>query len=278
MKNHQSNTQTARERLSPARLVNARAASSLVLVCEHASCFIPEHLEALGLTPELQVSHIAWDPGALAVAEYLSQRLDARLVASTVSRLVYDCNRPPEAPDAITLRSEVFDIPGNAALSDSDRAERVRLYYRPFETLVAQTLDPASSFPRARVLVTVHSFTPVYKGQHRTTEIGILHDSDTRLADAILALAPRHSNLQFRRNDPYGPADGVTHTLKRHGIRNGLLNVMLEIRNDLIASASQQIAMGAMLAELLVQAIESLVPGASGRGQSGNGGAECHLS
>ena len=277
MKNHQSNTEPAEQGRSPARLVNAAAGSSLVLVCEHASCFIPHHLQALGLSEELQASHIAWDPGALAVAEYLSQRLDARLVASRVSRLVYDCNRPPEAPDAVPGRSEVFDIPGNAALSEADRLERARRYYAPFDSLLRATLIGSAPRPPATVMVTVHSFTPVYKGQPRTTEIGILHDSDSRLADEILALAPRHSDLLFRRNDPYGPADGVTHTLKRHGIGNGLLNVMLEIRNDLIASAAQQVAVGAMLAGLLVQAIETLVPGRTGQGQAGNGGAECHL-
>jgi predicted N-formylglutamate amidohydrolase len=281
VKNHQSNTEPdvpPSQRDSLHRLLNGGAGSSLVLVCEHASNHIPEHLNALGLPSELRDSHIVWDPGALAVAKHLSRSLDARLVASSVSRLVYDCNRPPDAPDAIPARSEIFDIPGNADLSEADKAERVRIYYTPFDSLLSQTIAATPRQPTAPVLITVHSFTPVYRGQHRTTEIGILHDSDTRLADAILALAAGHSPLAFRRNDPYGPADGVTHTLKRHGIRNGLMNVMLEIRNDLIAGASQQRDIAAMLAGLLKQALAALVKEEfrSALPGSENGGSECH--
>lgn len=263
----------------PARLINGQANSSWVLVCEHASNRFPEHFNFLGLPPELRDSHIAWDPGALAVAEHLSGLLDARLVASTVSRLVYDCNRPPEAPDAMPAQSDVFSIPGNAGLDEAARADRVRRYYRPFESLLADTVAPVPGQP-APVLVTIHSFTPVYKGEHRSTELGVLHDSDARLADAVLSLASAHCPLRVRRNDPYGPRDGVTHTLKRHGMANGLLNVMLEIRNDLVAVPHQQHAMAEMLAGLLKDALAALtrvqaqqVPGADSESE----GPECHL-
>ena len=282
MKIHQSNTgkdtQAGADLDAIARLLNPRAGSSLILVCEHASKHIPEHFSGLGLSPELQESHIAWDPGALAVAEDLSRRLDARLVVSLVSRLVYDCNRPPDAPDAVPTHSEIFEVPGNAGLSESERADRARTYYLPFDSLLSRSLAQMPHEPVQPVLVTVHSFTPVYRGQHRTTEIGILHDSDTRLADALLEIAPRYSPLTFRRNDPYGPADGVTHTLKRHGIANSLLNVMLEIRNDLLREESQQQEIAAMLAGLLQQALASLLPEApTVAPASGNRGPECHL-
>jgi hypothetical protein len=46
------------------------------------------------------------------------------------------------------------------------------------------------------------------------------------------------------RNYPYGPADGVTHTLKKHGLTREIANVMLEIRNDLISDDAGQAAMG----------------------------------
>ncbi|MDB2407382.1 N-formylglutamate amidohydrolase [Jannaschia sp.] len=224
--------------------------SPLVLVCEHASNAFPAPWGDLGLPPEAQSAHIAWDPGALAVALHLSDRLAAALVAGTVSRLVYDCNRPLEAPDAMPARADTWDVPGNAALDVPAREARAAAIHDPFHAAVAQQLAARP----APVLVTVHSFTPVMGGTPRPTEFGILHDTDTRLADAMLARAPK--GRETRRNMPYGPGDGVTYTLRRHALPSGHLNVMLEIRNDLIADAPAQTAIAALLADWLTAALE----------------------
>ncbi|MGR3677706.1 MAG: N-formylglutamate amidohydrolase [Paracoccaceae bacterium] len=229
-------------------------ASPVVLVCEHASSHIPAELDELGLSPEARSSHAAWDPGALGVAKDLSEELDAVLVASRVSRLAYDCNRPPEAIDAMPVKSEVYDVPGNVDLGPDQRQVRVAQYYDPFHAVLSAEI---AKRPDA-VIVTIHSFTPVYNGQQRSVEIGILHDQDTRLADALLDIAGSDVVL---RNEPYGPAHGVTHTLKRHALPGGLLNVMIEIRNDLIQTAEDQKAIAKDLAGWLGAALsENEVP------------------
>ncbi|WP_223420960.1 N-formylglutamate amidohydrolase [Tateyamaria pelophila] len=238
--------------------VNAEGASSVVLVCEHASNHIPAELEDLGLSEDARASHAAWDPGAMAVATRMARILDAPLIANGVSRLVYDCNRPPTASDAMLARSEVIDIPGNQSLTQADRDVRTEAYYRPFEAALRSVVQRAAD----AVLVTVHSFTPVYHGVYRPVEIGILHDSDTRLADTMLQSATSHTNANVQRNAPYGPQDGVTHTLKEHGLKGGHLNVMLEIRSDLIETPAQQGAMAAMIAHWIADACAHLsVPG-----------------
>jgi len=231
-----------------------------MLVCEHASNFIPPELHDLGLSPEVLRSHIAWDPGALPVAQAMSERLDAVLVASQVSRLVYDCNRPPHAIDAMPARSEIFDVPGNAGLDVLERDLRTQLVYEPFRAAVSSVLAARSAAPA--VLVTIHSFTPVYKGVRRDVELGILCDRDARLADEMLKLAPGLTSLDVRKNEPYGPVDGVTHTLIEHGLANSIPNVMIEIRNDLIVTAQQQSEMAGLLCELLSDAMQSLDIGA----------------
>ena len=103
----------------------------------------------------------------------------------------------------------------------------------------------------APAIVTVHSFTPIYHGKPRNVEIGILHDSDTRLADAMLAVASEFTDLNVERNEPYGPQDGVTHTLKEHGLAHGHPHVMLEIRNDLITTEAEQRQMAEMISNWL---------------------------
>jgi predicted N-formylglutamate amidohydrolase len=240
--------------LDAALVTNPQGSAPVVIVCEHASNAIPAALDGLGVSPEAAVSHAAWDIGALDLARRLSRRLDAPLVAGGVSRLVYDCNRPPEARDAIPTRSEIHDIPGNAGLDDAGRMQRVSQVYEPFHATLAALL---AARPDPRVLVTVHSFTPVYNGQTRDVELGLLHGPDDRLARAMLAHAPQTGWLSAL-NAPYGPQDGVLHTLELHAAPGRMLNVMIELRNDLLSDPLDAERAGDRLAGLLSAALGDL--------------------
>ncbi|RME16038.1 MAG: N-formylglutamate amidohydrolase [Alphaproteobacteria bacterium] len=224
----------------------------VVLLCEHASNRFPPAFGTLGLDAPTRESHIAWDPGALDLARLLSRRWSLPLVAGSVSRLIYDCNRPPESPAAIPEVSEIYEIPGNRGLSPEERARRVAAVYRPFVEAVSAAIEAAQ--PAA--LVTVHSFTPVYFGKPRAVEIGILHDSDARLAEALLARD--WGGRAVGENAPYGPDDGVTHSLVTHAQSRGLANVMIEVRNDLLASPEGTEEIAALLARNLAAALSSL--------------------
>ncbi len=234
--------------------VRPRGASAVLLVCEHASRFIPEGLGNLGLDETAAQSHIAWDPGALSVANQLSSALDATLIAQKISRLVYDCNRPPESAQAIRADSEVYNIPGNTGLSAAQRGERTDYIYRPFQKALAEAVKTRPQ----TVLVTIHSFTPIYNDKPRALEVGILHDSDSRLADAMLNAATKNPVFKVERNAPYGPEDGVTHTLAEHALPRGLLNVMVEVRNDLLADPAGIEAIATWLQSLLTSALNEL--------------------
>lgn len=230
----------------PVVVEGAAGGAPIVFVCEHASADMPARFGDLGISAETRNSHAAWDPGALDVARRLARRFDAPLVYGGVSRLLYDCNRSPDARDAIPPRSERHVIPGNADLSAEERERRIAEIYRPF----CRALESKIETRAPKAIVTVHSFTPVYFGEQRSVEIGLLHDRDSRLADAMLARAPA-SGPRMRRNEPYGPGDGVMHTLRTHAEARGLLNVMIEIRNDLIAKREDQAAVAAGLGDLL---------------------------
>lgn len=238
---------------------NADEPGPAVVVCEHASNAFPEPWGTLGLTEVQQQAHIAWDPGALGLARGLAQALRAPLIHATASRLIYDLNRPPHSPTAMPARSEVHEIPGNADLCPLQRRQRTDALYLPFHNalswLLAARLAEKDGQAPVPVLITVHSFNPVYFGQPREVEFGIIHDADDRLARAIAA---RDTGLITRLNQPYSAADGVAHTLARHATPLGLPHAMLEIRNDLIADAPAQIAMAARLAPALRDAIKEI--------------------
>lgn len=251
------NTILAADEGNPVAVERPEGRSPVLLICEHASKLIPHSLGDLGLSEELRSSHIAWDPGALDVSLFLSDELDACLIHQRFSRLAYDCNRPPDADSAIPKRSEIFEIPGNVAANAEEKQARVDSIYRPFQAAVAQEIAHRKAAGKPTVLVTLHSFTPVFKGVRRDTEIGILHDSDTRFADRMISSLDRGSGFVVRRNDPYGPEDGVTHTLIEHGVRNGLQNVMVEMRKDLLAGGTSRKRVEQHLLRAIVESLGS---------------------
>lgn len=231
------------------KAVNVRPAPSapaVLVVCEHASNHVPDCLDGLGLDSEAIQSHVAWDPGAVEVAEHVAAQLSAALVTGAISRLVYDCNRPPSAPSAIPARSEAYDIPGNLDLDQADRDMRAAQVYEPFCEAVRDQLQTHQT--SLKLMVTIHSFTPVFHAKPREVEIGLLHGQDARFCEAMLAQAPKGTPFNIQLNEPYSAADGVAHTLDLHGSANGLPNVMIEIRNDLIATDAQQSDMATLLA------------------------------
>lgn len=237
---------------------NAGGQSQVLLVCEHASNAMPAPWGNLGLTAEQTRAHIAWDPGALGLARGLARRLDATLIHAPVSRLIYDCNRAPDMAGAMPARSEVHDIPGNAAITPAERLARTKAVYLPWVNGLHNLIAARIATGRRPVVVTIHSFTPVYHGQPRAVEFGIIHDADPALARAILAAARGQTGLDAQLNEPYSAADDVTHTLRLHATPYGLQNAMLEIRNDLIATPGAETAMADRLAPVLSAALTEM--------------------
>ncbi|WP_170766442.1 N-formylglutamate amidohydrolase [Ruegeria lacuscaerulensis] len=241
--------------MNPVEILNANGVGRVVLLCEHASHRIPPEYGGLGLAEADRQSHAVWDPGARALSVLLSKTLDAPVVASTVSRLVYDCNRPPEAASAMPEKSELIEVSGNIGLSAQDRAARVAAVYEPFCQAVSQVLDQRGP---DTIVVTIHSFTPIYYGQPREVELGLLHDEDSRLVDAMLDQVGRIPHRKIERNEPYGPGDGVTHSLRLHALSRGLANVMIEVRNDLMRSDEQVAAIAKEILALLEPALNEI--------------------
>lgn len=234
----------------PVRITNRKGASPFLLVCDHASNHVPADYGSLGLDVDQLSRHIAWDPGASAVCHHIAQALDAALVESQISRLVIDCNRPLDAPDVIAGVSETTAIPGNARISPEERRHRIALAYDPYHAAVEELVSERVSAKAATWLVAVHSFNPVYAGISRPWQIGIVHDGDERLSRPLIAALKAAGGLAVGDNQPYSPADRVYFTLERHARPRGLPCVMIEIRNDEIASDAGQRAWAARLSRI----------------------------
>jgi predicted N-formylglutamate amidohydrolase len=232
------------------RVTNRAGKSPFLLVCDHASNYLPPQYGTLGLKDADMLRHIAWDPGALPVALKVAAMLDAALVEAGVSRLAIDCNRPLDAPDLIPEISETTLIPGNAGLSREDRAERIALSWKPFHDAIEALVDERLAAGRETWLVSIHSFTPIWKGVDRPWEIGIIHDDDERLSAPLIAALRAEKRFTVGENEPYSPADRVYFTLERHARSRGLPCAMIEIRNDDIADEAGQARWAGLLGNI----------------------------
>ena len=225
--------------VAPVRTVNADGSGPFAIVVDHASNRIPPRWGDLGLPPSERIRHIAWDPGALAVALRLSELLDAPVVQSTISRLVIDCNRDIDAPDLVPTISEHTGIPGNVGLTDADRQWRIASAHTPFHSTIDRVLDARQAAGLETILICMHSFTPTYRGKSRPWPIGLIHARDERYTAALReALAADTPGLNIGWNEPYSALNGVTYTLEHHGDGRGLDATMIEIRHDEILEPS----------------------------------------
>jgi predicted N-formylglutamate amidohydrolase len=215
---------------------------------------VPAAIGDLGLPAEQLERHIAWDPGALEVARRLASLLDAPLVHATISRLVLDVNRDPAHPGSVVTISEDTIIPGNHHLAPQERARRVREIYEPYHQALGEVVASQVIRHGAPEVVSIHSFTPIYRGQQRPWHIGVLSDHDRRMADPLLHFLGSDRELCVGDNQPYSAGDGVYHTLSRHCAARNLRSVMVELRADLIADAQSQ----ARWAEKLGRALQAI--------------------
>jgi len=234
----------------PVRVLNADGASPYVLLCEHASRFIPEQYKGLGLDARDLARHIAWDIGAALVAEALSAALDAPLVMAGYSRLLIDLNRPVGSSTLIPEVSETTVIPGNLNLTPHERARRAALYFEPYQAAVRQVLDERNTAGQSATIVGVHSFTPVFKSVSRPWHAGILYRKSQGFGHA-LAEALGGPAQAIAENEPYQIEDESDYTVPVHGEARGLDAVLVEIRQDLIADTGGAVAWAEKLSTAL---------------------------
>lgn len=218
---------------APFQVCNETGQAPVLLLCDHASNFVPRTLNGLGLSEAELSRHIAWDIGIAEVTRDLARRLDAPAVLSHFSRLVVDPNRALDDPTLIPELSDGAMVPGNCGLGEPDRALRVACFHQVYHRVVHETLDALTARGPVPALISMHSYTPVMKGLERPWQIGILWNRDARLPLPLIATL-RAQGLNVGDNQPYSGRDNHGHTLHIHAGPRGLANVLIEVRQDLI--------------------------------------------
>jgi len=107
--------------------------------------------------------------------------------------------------------------------------------------------------------VSMHSFTPIWRGTPRPWHIGVLWDRDGRLAKPLMDRLVREGDIVVGDNEPYS-GELENDCLYRHGTMNGLPHVLIEVRQDLISDDAGIAHWAARLEPILRDAIETMGP------------------
>lgn len=237
----------------PYHILGEERASRWLVICDHATNRVPDWVNggSLGIAAEDMARHIAYDVGASGVAIRLAEHLGAPVVLSNFSRLVIDPNRGEDDP---TILMKLYDgtiIPANRHAGTEETEERLARCYRPYHDAVERLASQRDD----TVIVSVHSFTPRFRGRPpRPWHTGLLFADDERLSRPLIELLRQEPGLVVGANEPYsGHLRGDT--IDRHAIRTGRQNTLIEIRNDLIGDDAGQAAWADRFARLLPKAL-----------------------
>jgi predicted N-formylglutamate amidohydrolase len=223
----------------PAFALHPGRRRDLLLVCDHASNAIPPELGTLGLDEAARQQHVAIDIGAAGISQALARALDCPAIHGCWSRLVVDLNRGPDSHDLIVADNDGIEIPGNLLVDQAERARRIEGYHQPYHEALARHLQAQEADGLKPALLAIHSFTPVFYGAARPWQVGVVWQVDAPWLQPLIA-ALRAQGLIVGDNEPYDGHFAMGHTLERHGVEAGRRHLMIEVRQDLAASADQQ--------------------------------------
>jgi predicted N-formylglutamate amidohydrolase len=206
----------------------------LILIADHARNSLPPQYGTLGLDACQFARHIAYDIGVEAVTCGLARNLGCPAFFTVFSRLLIDPNRGVEDPTLIMRISDGAIIPGNAHLDEREREERIARFHRPYHEAISGDIDRALASGVMPLLISIHSFTPRWRGALRPWHVGVLWDRDPRISERLIRGFEAIGDLVVGDNEPYsGTLEGDT--LNVHGTRRGLPHALIEIRQDLIS-------------------------------------------
>jgi predicted N-formylglutamate amidohydrolase len=218
----------------PCTVLNCDAQAPILLVCDHASRRFPASLGDLGLDPPARRCHLAVDIGAGTLTRQLAAGLSVTAVLCEYSRLVIDCNRQLLDPSAFLEFGDGIVIPGNRNLRDEQKETRANAIYWPYHRAIEEEVKRLTSFGTPPAVLAIHSFTPVLNGVSRPWHMGVLWDTDQRLAEVFLKELGE-AGFHVGDNEPYSGKAPQDFTIDQHAEANGLPHVGIEIRQDLIA-------------------------------------------
>jgi len=204
----------------------------IVITCEHASNALPDGYDwTENDRTYFADQHWGYDPGSLDMATHLAKELKCVLVYSLYSRLLADVNRTIAGQDLFRKGGDGQIIDLNKDITYEEEQNRIIKYHHTYYSALREVsikIDPLYVF-------SVHSFTPLYEGQPRSLEVGILVNYSFDLAEKINEVFQKEGH-NVAVNEPYDGRQGLAtleallfakYPVRRQGVE-------FEFRNDLL--------------------------------------------
>jgi len=229
-------------------IVRGAPDSALLILCDHATNALPPKYGALGLQRGELERHIGYDIGALGVSKAIGRIMRATVISSNFSRLLIDPNRGEDDPTLIMQISDGAIVRGNAHVDERERERRLASFYRPYHRAIKAEMSRMMSRKIVPSILSMHSYTDVWRGVPRKWHAGVLWDRDPRLAVPLMKELRSDPSLEVGDNEPYsGRLWG--NSISEHGTLEGFPHVLLEVRQDLIRDAKGQTEWGERIAQ-----------------------------
>ena len=226
--------------------------NQILIIADHASNFVPKENNNLGVPNSFLNQHIAYDIGVKELSLDLSNRLKCKVIQGKYSRLLIDLNRDLDDP---TIIPEIVDgniIPGNIGLSKSEVRLRVKKIYNKYHQEIERTIKNEE----VKVILSLHSFNPIFKNKKRFLEFGVLSNEDKTLSSIIIGQLKLHK-LNVGDNKPY-KGNLIGDSMYRHGLRNRLPHALIEVRNDLLSNPTKIKRVSRLLHKTIVASLKKL--------------------
>lgn len=218
--------------------------AELLLTCEHASNRLPERWRWPREDERLVDDHWAFDLGAADLTRELAAAARADAVLSRFTRLLADPNRPESSDTLFRTTADDAPVVLNQGVDAEDRHHRLSSFYRPYHSAV----DSLVASSTASILFSVHTFTPVYEGERRELEVGVLFDDEESLAGQLID-GLRGAGLSVAGNEPYSGREGLIYAVDMHAKAHGRRALEIEVRQDLATSPSFRAKLVALLVD-----------------------------
>ncbi len=225
--------------MQPYTVLNQKSVGRFIFSCEHAANNLPPNIHSSVEDKHFLQTHWGWDIGAENVTRHLIQALDSQGILSTYSRLWIDLNRSLTRTDLIRLETEGHPLSFNQNLSPAEHEQRLQEVYKPFHAAYNTLVEERCQHDQPVILISIHSFTPIWNGSVRTMDIGVLFDECEDLGTKLAGLL-REEDLFVELNSPYTGRGGLMYSVEDKGRRHRCPHLELEINQALICTPERQ--------------------------------------
>ncbi len=198
----------------------------LILTCEHAFPDIPEGYKHLfDSDTEILKTHEAYDTGSFDLFQFLKPIADFSHYQE-IGRLLVESNR--------SLNHKKLFSRFTKGLNSFEKGEILNSFYFPYRTKIEQNISSILEGGSEVLHISIHSFTPVFQGDVRNADIGLLYDPGISKEKEISRswkelISNKTSEFKVRLNYPYlGKSDGFTTSLRKMFPKN-YIGIELEV-------------------------------------------------